>query len=36
LSEALMTIAKIFGSPLTSVGKYQGNTSTELSGLRIG
>jgi hypothetical protein len=36
LSEALMTIAKIFGSPLTSIGKDQGKTSAELSGLRIG
>jgi hypothetical protein len=30
-----MTIAKIFGSPLTSIGKDQGKTSAELSGLRI-
>jgi hypothetical protein len=36
LSEALMTIAKIFGSPLTSIGKDQGRVTAELSGLRIG
>jgi hypothetical protein len=35
LSSALLTIAKIFGSSVTSVGKGNGLTSQELAGLRV-
>ena len=35
LSSALLTIANIFGAGLKSIGKGNGSTSTELTGLRI-
>lgn len=35
LSSALLTIANIFGAGLTTIGKGNGQTSTELTGLRV-
>ena len=35
LSSALLTIANIFGANLTTLGMGAGQTSQELSGLRI-
>lgn len=35
LSSALLTIANIFGAGLKTIGKGNGQTSTELSGLRV-
>jgi hypothetical protein len=35
LSSALLTIANIFGAKLTSIGKGNGQTSQELTGLRV-
>ena len=35
LSSALLTIANIFGAALKTIGKGNGQTSSELSGLRI-
>jgi hypothetical protein len=35
LTDALVTVAKIFGSPVTSVGKGTGLSSTELPNLRV-
>jgi len=35
LSSALLTIANIFGAGLKSIGKGNGQTSTELTGLRV-
>lgn len=35
LSSALLTIAKIFGASVTSIGKGSGQTSQELAGLRV-
>ena len=35
LSSALLTIANIFGASLKSIGKGNGQTSTELTGLRV-
>ncbi|HEX2658079.1 MAG TPA: DUF1552 domain-containing protein [Polyangia bacterium] len=36
LSSALLTVANIFGAGLKSIGKGNGLTSTELTGLRVG
>ena len=35
LSSALLTIANIFGAGLKTIGKGNGQTSTELTGLRM-
>ena len=35
LSSALLTIANIFGAGLKTIGKGNGQTSSELSGLRV-